>query len=85
MKNFNNKVAVITGAGSGIGRALAIQLSTQGCHLALADINRAGLDETKTLLRSDVTVSCTVSMSPIGRLCSFSPAMWLANTGRLIY
>lgn len=43
---FDDKVAVITGAGSGIGRALAIQLAEAGARLALSDINRAALDET---------------------------------------
>ena len=39
MKNFNNKVAAITGAGSGIGQQLAVLLAQQGCHLALSDIS----------------------------------------------
>lgn len=43
---LKNKVAVVTGAGSGIGRALAKELASQGCHLALADINGKGLAET---------------------------------------
>lgn len=50
MKDLNNKVAALTGAGSGIGRALALQLAQQGCHLALADIDQAGLEETLELL-----------------------------------
>lgn len=52
MKNFNDKVAAITGAGSGIGRELAVQLAARGCHLSLSDINEAGLAETVQLART---------------------------------
>ena len=48
MKKFANKVAAITGAGSGIGRALALDLASRNCQLALSDINEEGLEETAT-------------------------------------
>lgn len=47
MKNLQGKTAVITGAGSGIGRALAVGLAHHGCRLALTDINEESLAETK--------------------------------------
>ncbi len=46
MKSFHNKVAAITGAGSGMGRTLALDLARRGCHLALSDVNENGLAET---------------------------------------
>jgi butyryl-CoA dehydrogenase len=46
VRDFNGRVAAITGAGSGIGRALANNLARQGAHLALADIDDTGLAET---------------------------------------
>lgn len=46
MNPFEAKVAVITGAGSGIGRALAVNLAEKGAKLALSDIDTEGLAET---------------------------------------
>lgn len=46
MKQFRGRVAAITGAGSGIGRALAENLARRGAHLALSDIDETGLAET---------------------------------------
>ncbi|BCU65050.1 hypothetical protein F941_01335 [Acinetobacter bouvetii DSM 14964 = CIP 107468] len=60
MKNFKEKVAAITGAGSGIGRQLALQLAQQGAHLALSDMNEQGLLETLNLLK-DYPVKVTLT------------------------
>ncbi len=46
MKTFRDKVAAITGAGSGIGQALAWALASEGAHLALSDINADNLERT---------------------------------------
>ena len=60
MEHFANKVAAITGAASGIGRAMAIDLASRGADLAISDIDEDGLANTAELARrSGVEVTTT--------------------------
>lgn len=60
MDFLKNGVAVVTGAGSGIGRALAQNLSAAGSALAIADINEKGLQETNASLKGKAGISTHV-------------------------
>jgi NAD(P)-dependent dehydrogenase (short-subunit alcohol dehydrogenase family) len=50
---LEDKTAVVTGAAGGIGRAISMSLARRGCHLALGDVNEAGLAETAKLIASN--------------------------------
>jgi NADP-dependent 3-hydroxy acid dehydrogenase YdfG len=52
MQGFAGKVAVVTGAGSGIGQALAIELGRSGARLAISDIDLEGLGQTEEQLKA---------------------------------
>jgi NADP-dependent 3-hydroxy acid dehydrogenase YdfG len=52
MQKFAGKVAVVTGAGSGIGQALAVELARSGASVAISDVNVDGLAETERLLKA---------------------------------
>lgn len=47
MKRFEDKVVIVTGAGSGLGQAASLQLASEGATLVLVDLNEKGLEETK--------------------------------------
>lgn len=50
MKDLKGKVAAVTGAASGIGRCLAINLADAGCSVAMADVDAKGLEETAKMM-----------------------------------
>ena len=57
MTVLKDKVVAVTGASSGIGRALAIELVARGAHVALSDVNEEGLAETGRRVQGATRVS----------------------------
>src|SRR5690625_1056308 len=51
---FDDKVVIITGAGSGLGQASALQIAKEGGRLTLVDLNQEGLEETKNRILEEV-------------------------------
>jgi NAD(P)-dependent dehydrogenase (short-subunit alcohol dehydrogenase family) len=84
MSFLSGGVAVVTGASSGIGRALALRLSASGSALALADIDEKGLAETAALLsnKAGAISTHTVDVSDETRVKTFSDEV-LAKHGRV--
>lgn len=67
MYHYSGRTAVVTGAANGIGKAIAHRLASEGCRLALWDVDQAGLDATASTLRQEgVDVStCVVDVGDL--------------------
>ncbi len=61
MKEFGGRIAVITGAGTGMGRALARALASEGCHLALGDIRQDTLEEASRIASEGAPAGTRIS------------------------
>jgi len=65
MKSFTDKIAVVTGGGTGMGRELSIQLAKEGCHVAMCDISDEAMQQTRSLALnqapSGTRVTCTIA------------------------
>lgn len=75
MKNFKDKVIVITGAGSGMGRAYALAFAKTGSKLALCDVDADGLDETRKLAVEagcQATIVSIVDMAEADQVSTFA-------------
>ena len=72
MYNLNGKVALVTGAGCGIGRAIAVRLAQEGCTVAILDVNERGARETAAAVqaagaRARVQVADVTDRAGLGR------------------
>ena len=66
MTRFEGKVALVTGAASGIGRATARRLADEGAAVLVADIDEAGLAETLSMLPDDRSASLRLDVGDAG-------------------
>jgi NAD(P)-dependent dehydrogenase (short-subunit alcohol dehydrogenase family) len=64
MKDFRDKIAVVTGGGTGMGRELARQLSAEGCHVAMCDVLSENMVESRRLCLAGAPAGVRVTTHP---------------------
>jgi short-subunit dehydrogenase len=77
MRNFSGRVAAVTGAASGMGRSLAVELARRGCALALSDRNEEGLKQTAALCAVHAVKITTQTLDVADRAAVFA---WAAQS-----
>tara|TARA_B100001564_G_scaffold157404_1_gene132228 strand:+ start:2791 stop:3525 length:735 start_codon:yes stop_codon:yes gene_type:complete len=71
MKRFKNKVVLVTGAGSGIGRSTALRMDEEGATLIIVDINKDELIETKSSLKNKESTAKVLDISTLADVKKF--------------
>jgi NAD(P)-dependent dehydrogenase (short-subunit alcohol dehydrogenase family) len=61
MKSFSDKIAVITGGGTGMGREIARQLAASGCHVAICDVSEENMAKTRALCEVDAPAGVKIT------------------------
>jgi len=77
MEQFEGRIAVVTGGGTGMGRELARQLTAEGCHVAMCDVSAENMAETIALCETDApagirTTSFVADVSQESQLMAFA-------------
>ena len=71
MKRFKDKVVLVTGAGSGIGRSTALRMDSEGAILIIIDINENELIKTKSMLKNKESTAKVLDISTIADVKKF--------------
>ena len=71
MKRFKDKVVLVTGAGSGIGRSTALRMDAEGAILIIIDINEDELIKTKSMLKNKESVAKVLDISTLADVKKF--------------
>ena len=71
MKRFKDKVVLVTGAGSGIGRSTALRMDSEGAILIIIDINENELIKTKSMLKNKESTAKVLDISTIADVEKF--------------
>lgn len=71
MKRFKNKVVLVTGAGSGIGRSTALRMDAEGATLIIVDINKDELIATKSALKNKESTAKVLDISTLADVEKF--------------
>ena len=71
MKRFKNKVVLVTGAGSGIGRSTALRMDAEGAILIIIDINEDELIKTKSMLTNKESTAKVLDISTLADVKKF--------------
>ena len=75
MNRFEDKVVIITGAGSGLGQETALRIAKEGAKLSLVDLNEKGLEETKAKI-SEIApnaevITITANVADVGAVQNY--------------